>query len=208
MRIRIDLKIFIFAIIFYFTKQIGVYTMMLLFAILHELGHLLAGIILKMKPEKIELTPFGLSISFQYGVEEYNKKIKKANLLALKKIGIAIAGPITNIIIIIVASYLKIGIITKAIILYTNLLIIIFNLLPIYPLDGGRILNGILHIEFGLKKGRKYTHIISNISIIILTLISIPIIYKTKNIAILVILVFLWCIVLVENKKYKMVNRD
>ena len=61
MRFRIDLKIFIFLIIFYFTKQIEIYAMIMLFALIHELGHLLAGILMGMKPEKIELMPFGVS---------------------------------------------------------------------------------------------------------------------------------------------------
>ena len=81
MRFRIDLKIFIFLIIFYFTKQIEIYAMIMLFALIHELGHLLAGILMGMKPEKIELMPFGVSISFKIKVEEYNKKIKKGNML-------------------------------------------------------------------------------------------------------------------------------
>lgn len=52
MRFRIDLKIFIFLIIFYFTKQIEIYAMIMLFALIHELGHLLAGILMGMKPRK------------------------------------------------------------------------------------------------------------------------------------------------------------
>ena len=62
MRFRIDLKIFIFLIIFYFTKQIEIYAMIMLFALIHELGHLLAGLLMGIKPEKIELMPFIVSI--------------------------------------------------------------------------------------------------------------------------------------------------
>ena len=47
MRFRIDLKIFIFLIIFYFTKQIEIYAMIMLFALIHELGHLLADLYVK-----------------------------------------------------------------------------------------------------------------------------------------------------------------
>ena len=79
MRFRIDLKIFIFLIIFYFTKQIEIYAMIMLFALIHELGHLLAGILMGMKPEKIELMPFGVSIAFKIEPNDYNKKIKKEN---------------------------------------------------------------------------------------------------------------------------------
>ena len=107
MRFRIDLKIFIFLIIFYFTKQIEIYAMIMLFALIHELGHLLAGLLMGMKPEKIELMPFGVSISFKINVNEYNKKIKKGNLLEIKKIIVALAGPITNFILILITYNLN-----------------------------------------------------------------------------------------------------
>lgn len=42
MRFRIDLKIFGFLILFYFTKQIEIYSLMMLFCFLHELGHLIS----------------------------------------------------------------------------------------------------------------------------------------------------------------------
>ena len=45
MKFKIDLKIFIFLIIFLLTRQIEVYATIMFFAIIHELGHLLAGII-------------------------------------------------------------------------------------------------------------------------------------------------------------------
>lgn len=46
MRFRIDLKIFLFIILFYCTKQIEAYAMIMFFAILHELGHLVARFII------------------------------------------------------------------------------------------------------------------------------------------------------------------
>ena len=76
MRFRIDLKIFIFLIIFYFTRQIEIYSILMLFALIHELGHLLAGLLVGMQPEKLELMPFGVAISFKIKPEEYNKKRK------------------------------------------------------------------------------------------------------------------------------------
>ena len=93
---RIDLKIFLLLILFYITKQIEFYAIIMFFAIIHELGHLLTGLTLGMKPEKIELKLFGLSVSFKISIDEYNKKIKKANMLEVKKIIVALAGPITN----------------------------------------------------------------------------------------------------------------
>jgi len=203
MRFRIDLKIFIFLIIFYFTKQIEIYAMIMLFALIHELGHLLAGLLMGMKPEKIELMPFGVSISFKIKVEEYNKKIKKGNMLEIKKILVALAGPLTNFIIIIITSNINIELFKALIIIYTNFLIMIFNLLPIYPLDGGRILKGILHINFGIQKSEFYTNIISKITVAIITILSSVLILYVHNIAIALIDLYLWYLIIKEDIIYK-----
>lgn len=203
MRFRIDLKIFIFLIIFYFTKQIEIYAMIMLFALIHELGHLLAGLLMGMKPEKIELMPFGVSISFKIKVEEYNKKIKKGNMLEIKKILVALAGPLTNFIIIIIASNINIDLFKALIVIYTNFLIMIFNLLPIYPLDGGRILKGILHINFGIQKSEFYTNIISKITVTIITILSSVLILYIHNIAIALIDMYLWYLIIKEDIIYK-----
>lgn len=203
MRFRIDLKIFIFLIIFYFTKQIEIYAMIMLFALIHELGHLLAGLLMGMKPEKIELMPFGVSIAFKIKVEEYNKKIKKGNMLEIKKILVALAGPLTNFIIIIITSNINIELFKALIIIYTNFLIMIFNLLPIYPLDGGRILKGILHINFGIQKSEFYTNIISKITVAIITILSSVLILYVHNIAIALIDLYLWYLIIKEDIIYK-----
>lgn len=202
MRFRIDLKIFIFLIIFCFTKQIELYVLIMLFAFLHEIGHLLAGILLKMKPEKLDIMPFGVSISFKININDYNKKIKKANLLEIKKMLVAIAGPLTNLLTILIVANSNIEIQKGLMIVYTNLVIMLFNLLPIYPLDGGRILKEIIHIHKGKAKAEKNINDISIITTIILTAIASIMILYEKNIAIFLIDIYLWYLVIKENKKY------
>ena len=203
MRFRIDLKIFIFLILFYFTKQIELYATIMFFCIIHELGHLFAGVLLGMKPEKLELMPFGLSVSFKLYPKDYNKKISKSNLLEIKRILVAIAGPLTNFIIVIISKTGIIGLIDNEICIYANLLIMLFNLIPIYPLDGGRILKSLLSLEFGRKKAIEYSNSVSNASVIILTIISSIAIYYFKNIAIFLIISFLWLLVIRENKIHR-----
>ena len=203
MRFKIDLKIFLFLIIFYFTKQIHIYTLIMMFAFIHELGHLLAGILYGMKPEKLEIKPYGVSVSFKLFPKDYNIKIGKGNKLEIKKIFVALAGPITNLVIILVTINIPIETFAKLIIIYVNILIIIFNLIPIYPLDGGRIIKSILHITYGKKKAEKYINNISFITLIIVTFISSILIYIVENIAIFLIVIVLWIMYIVEDIKYK-----
>ncbi len=205
MKIRIDLKIFVFAILFYLTKQIEIYALLMIFALLHECGHLVAGLILKFKPEKINIMPMGVSISFKIPIDDYNIKIKNANLLSIKKIIIALSGPIINMIIVIILIFFDFNLdeIKRLNIIYSNIIICIFNLLPIYPLDGGRILKQIIKIKYGIINSIKYTNQIQNIVMILVTIISSIAIYYFKNIAILFIVIYLWILVINENRRYK-----
>lgn len=205
MKFRIDLKIFILILLFFITNQIKIYAMIMLFAIIHELGHLIAGILLGMKPEKIEIKVFGVSISFDVKKEDYNIKIKKGNLLEAKKIFVALAGPLINvfIMIIFISNIFDISYYDKILIIFSNMTLILFNILPIYPLDGGRILKGIFYILKGKYKAEEYIYHISYITLIILTAISSITLLYFKNIAIFIAIIFLWGLQIKENTIYQ-----
>lgn len=204
MQIKINLKIFIFIIIFYLTRQIEIYGILMLFAFLHELGHLLSGLLLGFKPESLGINPLGLSINFKIRTEDYNERIRNGNILAIKKLVIASSGPLVNFILAFVFSTIEcdfVGI-QQEFLVYSNILIGIFNLIPIYPLDGGRILKNILHIATGLENTYSYTNFISNMSVIILTMFASIIIFYVQNVAVLLIIGYLWYLVISENKLY------
>ena len=196
MKFKIDLKIFLIAILFFMTSQIKVYAIMMICAIIHELGHLLVGILLGMKPEKLEIIPVGIRVTFK-------TKIKQTNKLEIKKIFVAIAGPVVNLILIYIAAISKTNIISKINFIYANLLLVIINLVPIYPLDGGRILKGIISIFKGKKKAEQTINKISIIIGIIISALGIWILINNKNIAILFFLLYIWIIIIQENKKLK-----
>ncbi len=209
MSIKINLKIFLFAIIFYFTKQIEIYAILMIFALIHELGHLICGLVLGLKPKSLKIMPLGFAVEFTILADYYNKHIAKGNMLDLKKLIIALAGPIINFIIAILCIIFKSKIHIENIqyIIYANILIGLFNLLPIYPMDGARVIKHVLHICIGKKQTMTYINKTSNISIILITAISSILIYYLKNIAILFIVLYLWCLVIKENQKYNIKSR-
>ena len=207
MTFRVDLKIFLFAILFYFTKQIEIYAMIMFFAFLHEIGHVIAGILLGMRPQKLEIVPYGVTVSFKLVPKDYNKKIKNGNKLELKRIFVALAGPITNLIIMTFLSGIELESTSIMLMIYSNLLLILFNFLPIYPLDGGRVLKGILHILFGKIRAERYINKISFVSLIIFTFIASIVIYKIENISIFLIVIVLWVIVIKQDIIFRRKNQ-
>lgn len=209
MQIKIDFKIFIIILIFLITRNIGIYAILMFFALIHELGHLLCGLLLGFKPESISIIPFGFNLGFKVKCDDYNIKIKKGSRLTVKKILIALAGPLTNLFCILILFIIQnvttsINVYQFQNAIYANILIILFNLIPIYPLDGGRIMQGLIHIFIGLKESYSYIKIVTNINIILLTVIASILILYYKNIAILLVIIYLWFMVYKCNKEYNM----
>ncbi len=203
MELKIDLKIILFALIFYFTGQIEIYCLCLLFALIHELGHVLVARLLGNKLLKFKIMPLGFSIFLQTNIEDYNKKINKGNMYVLKNLIISIAGPLTNIIIFIIVFFLPIELMIKEKIIYINAIIAIFNLIPMYPLDGSKILQNALKLFWNNKESYKYENIVANATLILFTVFCSIFILYAKNVAIVVILIYLWYINIKENERQK-----
>lgn len=158
-------------------------------------GHIFSGLLLKLKPKKLNIMPFGLAVTFEsYG---YRK------LVETKKILIAFAGPLTNILISIITLFIHIDENLKQTIIYSNILVAFFNLIPIYPLDGGRILKGFIKLKYKNNMvADSLINKISNILAIALTAISSILILYLKNISIFLVIIYLWIIVIKENKRF------
>ncbi len=186
--------------------KIELYILLMIFAFLHELGHLLAGLLLGFKPKTIKINPLGFHITFRSKIENCNQKSK--NKIHLKKIVIFLAGPIVNLSFMLLCAFTKGNfIITKENIFYANLLLAIFNLLPIYPLDGGRILQEIIHIFLGKRVAQEKIKDISFFTVVLFTIcISILILY-IHNIAFLLILAYLWYLVIKNQKEYNIYTK-
>lgn len=136
MKIEINLKIIIVIILFFLLNNLEMYLMFFIFILLHELAHLFVGILMGGIPKRMYINPFGMSLEFY----SYGKN------LSLNRIIFFLIGPLLNIILAIIFFYLNIENLLKEKIVYTNLAIGLFNLLPVLPLDGGKILKEIFSL--------------------------------------------------------------
>jgi Zn-dependent protease len=111
-----------------------------------------------------------------------------ANMKPKQELAIAFAGPAVSLclgIFFLVLSYIT-SIFIMGIIGTMNILLGVFNLLPIYPTDGGRILYSILSKKLGVSKGINYAVGVACVLAGILGLIGI--IYGAINLLVLSIL--------------------
>lgn len=203
MYIKIDLKILIAFVWFYVTKQVENYILLMIFVILHECIHMLVGIVLKIKPMYIEIKPIGCNIAFQYSIDDYNKKILNGSIVDLKKIAVYVAGPAFNLIIAFLCFIFKQKCEIISLLMYINLMIGTFNLICIYPLDGGRILKSLLQIFLGERKSYTIIHKISNICFVTFIVVCSFLILIIHNWGIILSVIYLWFIKISADKKIK-----
>ena len=192
MKIEINLKIILVLIFLFMFDNINTYLIFLFFILIHEFAHLLVGISIGGIPKKMIISVFGVSIEFySYGK---NKAINKLLFFSI--------GPLINLIIGILCYKVMEESDLKSLIVSTNMAIGIFNLLPILPLDGGKILKEIFRILFGFEISNKITIFVSKTFLIIASLIYSVLIIQIKNIMILFLLIYLWYLYAIEEKKY------
>ena len=134
-KFRIGISFFVLVIVSILTHNIVLFTNYILALFLHELAHLIVatkrGYILK----QIRLDIFGLCLELDEAIDDRDS------------FAINIAGPMANLSIVVICmaiywlvpgSFLYLNSFCIA-----NLVLAVFNMLPIYPLDGGKIISSI-----------------------------------------------------------------
>lgn len=192
MHIRLNFQIFIIFLLFLLTKHVEVYAITLIFIVIHELAHIITSMCLGFKISKINILPLGFSILLEK---------KMSNKAKLDKLIISTAGPLVNILIAVIFVFLPVNTYIKEIIVYSNILLAVVNLVPIYPLDGGRIVKEILEFNYSKLRSIKIVEKITYVSIVIITILSSILILFYKNIGIFIGVVFLWFLVINEYRK-------
>lgn len=174
-KIKIHPFFYLFSLIFILTgyfKNFFVITFIISF---HELGHIIISQLFHFKIEKIILLPFSGITIFK---EAINRPMKEEFL-------IAIAGPLFQSILFLFL---------KGEFFYYNLFILLFNLLPIFPLDGSKILNLLFNVFSNFSK----SHLIS----IFCSFLTIFLFLFQKNLIFYLILFFLFCKTIKELKEH------
>lgn len=150
----------------YYKNIIVIYTIL----IIHELGHFIIMKLYKIKVYKINIYPYGGMIKSNILI---NTNSKKQMFISL---GGILAQLLLLIIIRLLYNFNILNYYIYNLFIKYNLYIIIFNLIPIYPLDGYKFLNSIIEIFLPYKKSIIFSFIINIISMIIFLLF----LYKNK----------------------------
>lgn len=154
--------------------------------LIHELGHFITAIIFGWKTDKICLYPYG-------GVSKLNQQI---NTSLKEEFFVLIMGPIAEVIFYLIWKEL-INIRYLNILTAYNNFILCFNLLPIYPLDGGKIVLIILSKITSFKNAFKLTIRISIILEFIIMILSV-----TVNVYLISVILLLTLLKTKEERNY------
>lgn len=152
-----------------------------IFVFIHEMFHVMMAVLLKVKIKEIVFLSIGMNAQYE------------ENISSIKEFLIAIAGPIASL-------NLAIFLYNESFIMM-NIIILITNMIPIYPLDGGRILRIILIKILGYKNGIKIYGIILRILICVLIIITIIFTVYLKNYYFLFFSIYIFLLVDKEIKK-------
>ncbi|MFS1513867.1 M50 family metallopeptidase [Chengkuizengella sp. SCS-71B] len=117
---------------------------------IHEMGHVVAAKNFGWEVKSVQLLPFG-------GVAEVETH---RNTSAKEEIIVAAAGPLQNCWMIALVYLLQrtemIDLVWSEYFIQANLMIALFNLLPILPLDGGKIVQALLSYKISYHNSLKY----------------------------------------------------
>ena len=165
-------------------------------AFLHELAHITSAKLLHVKISTIKFYPFGMCATLD------GNYIKSSE----KEFFVAISGPIASLILFWICDFATVYIPQMVFVRDLNLWICIINLIPVLPLDGGRILKSMLISRFGIITAYNFMLKISRIIIALLGTFAIFLIFISKfNFPLVMICAFLMQNLCFEQKAVSLV---
>lgn len=163
---------------------------------IHELGHFFAARYFNWRTEAIVLWAFGGVMK----TDEYASRPLKEELI------VTLCGPAQHGIIFIIAYLLQLtGWVPPTLmtdIFYFNAIILLFNVLPIYPLDGGKVLQIGLSFILPYRQAYRSTLILSGVVAISMLLLQLLFLPFTLTAALLIIFLILELVKYYRNEYY------
>lgn len=158
MKIKIHALTYLLILISFLAGYFDYTFLCLITIIIHEMGHYILAVILNIKVKEIEIFLIG-------GVTKLESDL---NTKIYKEIIVLLAGPLFQILFLLIIYVLhRSGLVSYIVfnkVLKINITLLKINLLPIVPLDGGRLINNILDVIFSYKTSFYITIIISLIT--------------------------------------------
>ncbi len=192
---NIHLSTYFMILTFLLTGLIKNILLIYLIVIFHELGHITTIKMLGYSIKRVDIYPMG-------GVTLTNKKI---NTSIIHEILISLSGVFFQIILYIIFSILMkksiISFNTYCLFLIYNKTILLFNLIPMIPLDGYHFLKCLWELIFPFKKAFYMSLIISVISIFLF--ITYNELFSLNNYLIISFLIYK---IIMEIKNFKYIN--
>lgn len=140
--------------------------------VLHELGHALMARKFGIRTRNIILSPLG-------GIAQ----LERMSHDPWEEFCIAVAGPLVNVVI---AAMLAVGMVggyllapgiadgmlfrLVGVLLGLNVVMVVFNMIPAFPMDGGRVLRAILASGLGLLEGTRVAVAVGTVAAILMAL--------------------------------------
>lgn len=173
-KIKISFTFFAFILLAITIDTEHTYLLLILFALIHELIHLIFIKLLSVAPKKISLTLFGANIIRSITTTgSYNSEIL-----------INLSAPISNLVFGLI-FYLIYNYVTNDPIIRKNaeinLTLGVFNLIPFYNFDGGNALRNILLKYLNNEFSEKIMTIISIIITVIFSFVSMHIFFNCNS---------------------------
>lgn len=187
----------LFVLYLVFLIVIGQYESLLVYffvVCIHEFAHSFTAKKLGYKLEKMTLMPYGVCLNYNTNYFLPNDEIL-----------IAISGPFVNFFLSILcfASWWIFPILMPyfQLFCYANIVLFVFNLLPCYPLDGGRVLSAIITKRYDKKLAIKICVVLNVcISVVMILAFVLGLFFAVINTNLLIIALFLFVGILEPQK--------
>lgn len=140
---------YIFTLVFIVLGLFKFYLYFMIIIFIHELGHIIFSCIFKWRIKKIIILPMGALIKFD---STLNKPLKEEFLIAIMGV---------------IFQTIFIYFFNNEYLVMCYKIILIFNLMPIYPLDGAKIMNLLLNVVTTFKASYFISLIISYITVLL-----------------------------------------